>query len=115
MYVVVLHEIYFKTCTGLFDKDGNSRWFKVIVYERGKNFKIKVKLKYLLDNVLVGERMGRKVKYRDRKGMQEDFCDAAGERLLDLLFGDARFPPYLVLADNGRKRHTRGTYCVCHS
>ena len=33
-----------------------------------------------------------------------------GEKLLDLLYKDKKFPPYLILFHNTKKRHTKAMY-----
>ena len=80
-------------------------------YEKGNGFRMRMNLKYLLKNVLVMERIWRKnIKFTKKKEINEDFQDLGGEKLLDILYGDQRFPPYLHLGDNGKKRHTKGWF-----
>ena len=91
------------------DDKGEIDWYKLIKFEKGDDFKIESEKKHLVDCMINYEKIrGRNVNYGDKSKLVGDFQKGSGEKLLDLLHADDRFPPYLALVESGKKVITKG-------
>lgn len=98
----------------LYAEDGKLAWFKVVCFKKPADFTITVTVRDLVDNAIFLPRFknrptGAKPKAKDKK---QDFRPGAGEWFLDMLVKDSRWPPYVSLAENGKKRHTGAEFHI---